>query len=112
MQQWRERPSLRAFVLNRAFLGLVIRLSDRPALALAAAAALGGSLLVSYARARGEAAGVSVRGGLMQRAERLVLLGMASLLDPLAGLIPGWSGVSLLGGTVVVIAAGTLATSV
>jgi DNA-binding CsgD family transcriptional regulator len=45
------------------------------------ALALGGSLLVSYARAKGELVGVDTAAGLMQRAERLVLLAVASLAD-------------------------------
>ncbi|MGH9026848.1 MAG: CDP-alcohol phosphatidyltransferase family protein [Acidimicrobiia bacterium] len=52
-----------------------------PVLALAV---LGLSLLVSYERAKAESLGFSARGGLMERAERLVLLGVglafASLL--------------------------------
>jgi phosphatidylglycerophosphate synthase len=36
--------------------------------------ASGGSMMVSYARAKGEAVGVDCRGGIMQRAERLVVL--------------------------------------
>ena len=37
-------------------------------------AALGGSLLVSYTRARGESVGILCKYGIMQRAERLILL--------------------------------------
>jgi CDP-diacylglycerol--glycerol-3-phosphate 3-phosphatidyltransferase len=44
--------------------------------------ALSGSLLVSYTRARGEGLGVECKKGVMQRAERMLLLGFASLLDP------------------------------
>lgn len=44
--------------------------------------ALGGSLLVSYTRARGESLGVLCKVGVMQRAERMLLLGVASILDP------------------------------
>jgi CDP-diacylglycerol---glycerol-3-phosphate 3-phosphatidyltransferase len=43
-----------------------------PILALAAAAL---SMLISYERAKAESLGFSARGGLMERAERLVLLG-------------------------------------
>ena len=45
-----------------------------PMTLLAAVLALGGSMLVSYARTRGEALGVSCKERLMQRAERHVLL--------------------------------------
>ena len=45
-------------------------------------AALMGSLLVSYARARAEAAGVKMESvGLAERAERLILLALASFLS-------------------------------
>jgi len=45
-------------------------------------AALMGSMLVSYARARAEAAGVKMESvGLAERAERLVLLALASFLS-------------------------------
>jgi len=45
-------------------------------------AALIGSLLVSYARARAEAAGVKMESiGLAERAERIVLLALASVLS-------------------------------
>jgi phosphatidylglycerophosphate synthase len=40
-----------------------------------------GSVMVSYARARAEGLGVECRGGLMQRGERYVLLGVSSLLS-------------------------------
>lgn len=43
------------------------------------ALAMAGSLLVSYTRARAEAMGIDCRVGLMQRAERILLLGIATL---------------------------------
>ncbi len=49
-------------------------------------AVLGASLLISYERAKAEALGFDARGGLMERAERLILLGFALLFDSL--LIP------------------------
>ena len=52
--------------------------------------ALGGSLLVSYTRARAEGLGLDCEVGLMQRAERVVLLGLGSLLFGLA-----WDGIVL-----------------
>lgn len=51
--------------------------------ALLAMAVLGASLLISYERAKAEALGFDARGGLMERAERLVLLGFALLFDSL-----------------------------
>ncbi len=52
--------------------------------------ALGGSLMVSYTRARAEGLGLDCNVGLMQRAERVVLLGLGSLLFGLA-----WDGLVL-----------------
>jgi len=46
--------------------------------------ALSGSLLVSYARARGEGLGVSCTEGFFQRPERILLLAAALLTAPLA----------------------------
>ncbi len=46
-------------------------------------AVLGASLLISYERAKAEALGFDARGGLMERAERLILLGLALLFDSL-----------------------------
>ena len=42
------------------------------------ALAMSGSLMVSYTRARAEALGLDCKVGLMQRAERVVLIGLAS----------------------------------
>jgi len=42
--------------------------------------AMGGSLMVSYTRAKAESLGIECKVGLMQRAERIVLLGLGSLL--------------------------------
>jgi phosphatidylglycerophosphate synthase/putative flippase GtrA len=46
-------------------------------------AAMIGSFMVSYVRARGEGLGVSVTVGLMARAERMVVLGPAVALSPI-----------------------------
>jgi phosphatidylglycerophosphate synthase len=42
--------------------------------------ALIGSMMVSYTRARAEGLGIECKGGLMQRPERVVLLGVSALL--------------------------------
>ena len=52
--------------------------------------ALGGSLMVSYTRARAEGLGLDCKVGLMQRAERVVLLGLGSVIFGLA-----WNGLAL-----------------
>jgi CDP-diacylglycerol---glycerol-3-phosphate 3-phosphatidyltransferase len=78
------------FVEVFAFLGLVVLLRASAYGALLAAAAMAGSILVSYARARGEALGVSCSGGLMQRGERLAIMALVCLLDPVVAPRLGW----------------------
>ena len=56
---------------------------------LGAFIALIGSMMVSYTRARAEGLGVECKGGLMQRPERVVLLGLSALL---CGLSSIWLG--------------------
>lgn len=99
------------FAETFAFVGLALFLGARPAAAAAAALALGASFLVSYARAKGDAVGVACRGGVMQRAERLVLLAVASLADAPVAAAGGWPAGTVLTGAVVVIAAGALGTA-
>ncbi|HUG02144.1 MAG TPA: CDP-alcohol phosphatidyltransferase family protein [Longimicrobiales bacterium] len=53
-------------------------------------AAMAGSLMVSYTRARAEIMGLDCRVGLMPRAERVVLIGLASLIFGEA-----WNGIVL-----------------
>jgi CDP-diacylglycerol---glycerol-3-phosphate 3-phosphatidyltransferase len=53
--------------------------------------AMGGSLMVSYTRSRAEALGLDCNVGLMQRAERVVLLGAGSLFFGLM-----WDGLVLM----------------
>jgi len=73
--------TLDRFVEVFALLGFVFFLRAFPSGPLVASAALSGSLLVSYARARGEVVGVLCREGLMQRGERIVLLCFACFFD-------------------------------
>ncbi|MBI4294685.1 MAG: CDP-alcohol phosphatidyltransferase family protein [Chloroflexi bacterium] len=47
--------------------------------------ALVGSVLVSYIRARGESLGLSYKGGLLTRAERIVVLVLGLLLNSISG---------------------------
>jgi CDP-diacylglycerol--glycerol-3-phosphate 3-phosphatidyltransferase len=49
-------------------------------------AVLGASMLISYERAKAEALGYDARGGLMERAERIIALGIGLLFDSI--LIP------------------------
>lgn len=60
---------------------------ESPYLPLLAFAAVSLSMLISYERAKGEALGFSARGGLMERAERLVLLAFGLAFDLLVAAI-------------------------
>jgi len=60
--------------------------------------AMGGSLMISYTRAKAEAMGLDCSVGLMQRAERVVLLGLGSLAFGLM-----WDGI-VLSGIIVIVA--------
>jgi CDP-diacylglycerol--glycerol-3-phosphate 3-phosphatidyltransferase len=60
---------------------------QQPVLATLCAVALTGSFLVSYARARAEGLGLDCEVGLLQRTERIVLLGGGLLLSPLHALV-------------------------
>lgn len=68
--------------------------------------ALGGSLMISYTRAKAESLGFDCSVGLMQRGERIVLLGFASLLFGL-----DWDGV-VLSSVIVIVAVLTNVTAV
>jgi CDP-diacylglycerol--glycerol-3-phosphate 3-phosphatidyltransferase len=48
-------------------------------------AAIIGSMMVSYTRARGQAVGIDCQGGVMQRPERIVYLGVGSIFSPIFG---------------------------
>lgn len=95
-----------------AFVGLGALFAGRPLAAAVVVAALGGSLLVSYARAKGEALGVVCKGGIMQRAERLLLVGFGGLLDPAVQGWFGWPAGRLLFGVLALVAAGTVGTAI
>jgi phosphatidylglycerophosphate synthase len=47
---------------------------------LAVIAAIAGSMMVSYTRARGEGVGIILDGGIMQRAERIALVSVGTLI--------------------------------
>lgn len=95
-----------------AFVGLVALWSAQPWWSAAAALALGASMLVSYTRARGEALGVECRGGVMQRPERLVLLGVGAILDAPLTAVFAWNSGTVLAVIVAVIAVGALGTAI
>jgi CDP-diacylglycerol--glycerol-3-phosphate 3-phosphatidyltransferase len=64
--------------LMSLYLGAEPNLGD-PRMAYVVAAAMAGSLMVSYTRAKAEALGIDCRVGLMQRAERILLVGGSTL---------------------------------
>ena len=64
------------------FLGVTWYLSHQdPQLPVLVMAVLALSMLITYERARAESLGFQARGGLMERAERLVLLGVGLAFD-------------------------------
>lgn len=79
------------FVEVFLFLGFGYFVRGTVAGPLLAAAALAGSLVVSYVRARGEVLGVLCTGGLMQRGERLVLICLVCLAEPPLVAYRGWA---------------------
>jgi len=94
--------------------GLATTFRDSPVL-FAALAAAGASIVVSYARARGEALGAGdvARVGGMQRPERIVVTGVACALSPLADAAWGaGSGRFVLGCALTALAVLTTATAV
>lgn len=103
--------TLDRFVETFAFLGFAWYLRGTPYGAPLAGAALAASLLVSYAQARGETVDVSGSGGLMQRAERLVLTCLACLFDAPLARWQGWSEGTVITGVLWVIAVGAFLTA-
>lgn len=72
--------------------------------ALVALLGLVGTVMVSYARARAEGLGVSCRGGLMQRPERLVVLAFAAILDPVVSYVVNHTVYDFQGGVLLPLA--------
>lgn len=95
------------------FAGYVWFLRDSPWL-LAVMAALGGSMMVSYTRARAEGLGVELSGGVMQRAERIVLVAGGTLIAAWYGGEPDTAALaeSILGVTLLVCGVASSATAV
>jgi CDP-diacylglycerol--glycerol-3-phosphate 3-phosphatidyltransferase len=93
------------------FIGLAAYFRSGP-FVLVVLIALGGSLLVSYTRARGESLGLTCKLGLMQRAERMLLLGFGAILDPSISIAAGREPGVVLQIILVLVAVGTLATSI
>lgn len=95
-----------------AFVGLAVYFRGSALELALVVLGMGGSLLVSYARARGESLGVVAKVGVMQRAERLLLVGFGGIFDPALTNALGWrEGVFLLA-LIGMVAVGTVATAV
>jgi CDP-diacylglycerol--glycerol-3-phosphate 3-phosphatidyltransferase len=94
-----------------SFVGLAAWFGNQPLALVLVVAGLGGSLLVSYTRARGESVGVLCKLGVMQRAERLLLLGFAAIFDPAVSESLGRQNAVLIP-ALAVIAVGTVGTAV
>ena len=94
------------------FVGLAVMFRDSALELAMVVTALGGSLLVSYARARGESLGVVAKVGIMQRAERLLLVGFGGVFDPAVTAWRGWDPGSLLLGLLALVAVGTVGTAI
>jgi phosphatidylinositol phosphate synthase len=104
--------TLDRFVEVFAFLGLVVYFADRALGGFLAAATLAGSLLVSYAQARGETVQVSGSGGLMQRAERLVLMFLGCVVDAPVCAWRGWPQGTVVLWILAIMAPATFATAI
>lgn len=95
-----------------AFVGLGVLFAESDWGLAVVVTALGGSLLVSYARARGESVGVVCKLGIMQRAERLLAVGLGGIFDPAVSSALGRQEGSLLLPVLAIVAAGTVGTAV
>jgi len=104
--------TLDRFAEFAAFVGLAVLFQGSDVALVLVVTALGGSQLVSYARARGESVGVVCKLGIMQRAERLLLLGFGAILDPAVSAWAGRSQGSLMTVVLAVVAVGTLGTAI
>ena len=82
-----DRYSEVIFFFGMAF--YFIKQSNTPT-SVAVAVGLGGSMMVSYVRARAEGLGFNCKVGLLQRAERLLLLGLGGLIHETALITSIW----------------------
>jgi phosphatidylglycerophosphate synthase len=83
-----------------AFAGLGVVMAGASRVMLLIVLAVGGALMVPYMRARAEAEGYDGRGGLMGRAERIILFSMGLVLGYVEPML--WIFVTLVWLTVVV----------
>jgi CDP-diacylglycerol--glycerol-3-phosphate 3-phosphatidyltransferase len=104
--------TLDRFAETFTYVGLAWFLAGASWYVLLAPLALGSSLLVSYTRAKGEALGILCKSGVMQRAERLVVLAVAAFVDPLLARRLGWGNGTTIVAALMIIGAGALGTAV
>jgi len=90
------------------FGGYAWYLRDTPWL-LAAFGAFGASMMVSYTRARAESLGIELSGGMMQRAERIVVVVFGTLAALLYGDVE--AAIPIIGITMLICAATSAATA-
>lgn len=81
---------------------------------LAVMLAVTGSLMVSYTRARGEALGIALDGGAMQRAERIALVSIGTLITAWFNAVHDTReyGIHVIGVALFIVGAGSTATAV
>lgn len=81
---------------------------------LAVLAATGGSMMVSYTRARAEGLGIELHGGIMQRAERIFITTLGTLIAAWYGANPEshTTMIHVLGGTMLLLGIASSATAV
>lgn len=104
--------TLDRFAEVAAFVGLAVLFRSSDSVLVIVVTGLGGSLLVSYARARGESLGVVCKVGVMQRAERLLLVGFGAVLDPDVSALFGHEVGALLIPVLALVAVGTVGTAI
>jgi CDP-diacylglycerol--glycerol-3-phosphate 3-phosphatidyltransferase len=86
------------------FLGICYYLVSQDYLisSLFAFIALVGSMMVSYVRARAEGIGIECKGGLMQRPERIIIIGVSGLLCGIVYSVMGGSVKTIIWGVMII----------
>lgn len=103
--------TLDRFSESFTFIGLILYFASNILALAASGLALSAALLVSYTRARGEALGVTNTSGVMQRAERLVVLAVGAIGEPIIARTFDLRSGSFLAVVVVALALASLATA-
>jgi CDP-diacylglycerol--glycerol-3-phosphate 3-phosphatidyltransferase len=93
------------------FGGYAWYLHDSPWL-LAVMVASGASMMVSYTRARAEGLGLQMSGGIMQRAERIVLVALGTLIAAWYGIAGSTHVSAILGVTMLICGGASIATAI